>query len=123
MIKMAAKNSSYKSVGGVLTLLGSLVYLYVLYMWYSGGASTSGWLGAASFLTPFVIGAAVVAGISLLFMSFGIMAGKGAKSEVLWKFISLAGVVYIILGGSSWFYVVLLGGFVLTSIGAMVSAM
>ena len=119
MIKMAAKKRTYKSVGGVLALLGSLVYLYVLFTWYSSGAALSGWVSAASFLAPFVVGVAVVTGISLLFMSLGSMAGKGVKSEVLSKFIILAGVVYVVLGGASMFYVVILG-FVLTAIGATV---
>ena len=110
--------------GGVLAFLGSLVYLYVLFTWYSSGAALSGWAMTAAFLAPFVVGVAVITGVTLFFMSLGTMAGKMDKmmGQMLWKFVCIGGIVYTILGGVSWFYVVLVG-FVLTYIGAMIATM
>ena len=108
-----------------MLLLGSLVYLYVLFTWYSSGAIGS-WLSAAQFLTPFVAAVALVGSISLFFMSIGAIAGKMADKamvNVLWKFIMLEGITAVIVtAGGSWFYAVI-GAFVLTYLGGMAANM
>ena len=122
---MAKKNSSAAVAGGVLLLLGSLVYLYVLFSWYNTGAIGS-WLGAAQFLTPFVAAVALIGAISLFFMSIGTIAGKmddDMMMNVLWKFVMVEGISSVIVtaGGSS-FYVAI-GAFILTYLGAMAAGM
>ncbi len=106
--------------------LGSLVYLYVVFTWYNGGATAGAWLNAAAFLSPFVIAVAIVSAITLFFMGLGAAAGmKGdAKmADVLWKFIILGGITTLIVtGGGGWFYVALVG-FVLTYLGGSVLSM
>lgn len=119
-----AKKNSMAVAGGILLLLGSLVYLYVLFTWYSSGTIGS-WLGAAAFLTPFVAAVALVGSISLFFMSIGTIAGKMDKmmTNVLWKFVMLESVTAVIVtAGGSWFYAVI-AAFVLTYIGAMAAGM
>ena len=120
------KNKNSAVAGGVVALIGSLVYLYVVFSWYAAGV-VGPWQNAALFLGPFVAAVAVVSAISLFFMSLGILAGKMDKmmSSAVWKFTMLAGITTIILtGGTSgaWFWEALLG-FVLTYIGAMMASM
>ena len=112
--------------GGVLLLLGSLVYLYVLFSWYSSGAAMGSWLSAAAFLTPFIAAVALIGSISLFFMSIGTIAGKMADKmmmDVLWKFIMLESITSVIVtAGGAWFYPVI-GAFVLTYLGGMAASM
>jgi hypothetical protein len=120
---MAKKNNSAMA-GGVLLLLGSLVYLYVLFSWYNTGTIGS-WLGAAQFLTPFVAAVALVGSISLFFMSIGTMAGKADKMmmNILWKFVMIESIsAVIVTAGGAWFYATI-GAFVLTYLGAMAAGM
>lgn len=121
-----AKKNSWAAAGGVLLLLGSLVYLYVLFTWYGSAISPTSWLGSAQFLTPFVAAVALIGAISLFFMSIGTIAGKMADKSmmnVLWKCIMLESVTAVIVtAGGSWFYAVI-GAFVLTYIGGMVANM
>lgn len=122
---MAKKSSSATIGGGVLLLLGSLVYLYVLFTWVSKGAESSAWLSAAQFFGPFAAAVAVVAAIALFFMSIGTMAGKmqDDMSKPLWKFIILAGVTTLVVtGGGGWFWAAVVG-FVLTYLGGMGASM
>ncbi len=121
---MAKKNNSAVA-GGVLLLLGSLVFLYVLFSWYNTG-TIGPWLSAASFLTPFVAAVSLVGAISLFFMSIGTMAGKMADKmmmNVLWKFVMIEGVFAVIVtaGGSSFYAAI--GAFILTYLGAMAAGM
>jgi hypothetical protein len=125
----AAKKSSSSVGGGVLVFLGSLIYLYVVFTWYSSGAALGAWVSATQFFGPFVVAAAMVSAITLFFMSIGAMANKATgemksmMQMVLWKFVMLAGVTEIIVtGGSGWFYAAILG-FILTYIGAMAASM
>ncbi len=125
---MAKKNSS-AAAGGVLLLLGSLAYLYVLFTWYNGmgaAGAIGSWLGAAQFLTPLIAAVALIGSISLFFLSIGTIAGKESGKDmrkVLWKFIMLEGITSVIVtAGGSWFYAVI-GAFVLTYIGAMAAKM
>jgi hypothetical protein len=124
---MAAKKNSSGMVGGGLLFLGSLVYLYVLFTWYSSGAAAGPWLAMAQFFAPFVAAAAIVSAITLFFMGIGQAAGKSSNDEmmtkVLWKFVMIAGISTIIAtAGTSWFYVAIVG-FLLTYIGAMAASM
>jgi uncharacterized membrane protein len=119
---MAAKKSSSAIAGGILALLGSLVYLYVVFTWYNGGGAASAWLTAAQFFAPFVVGLAIVSTISIFFMSIGGMTGKMKSDKMMnavyWKLIMAAGVTLIILtGGTMWFWWVIVG-FILTYLGA-----
>lgn len=126
---MAAKKSM-SGVGGALVFLGSLVYLYVVFTWYSSGAAASAWLAMASFLAPFVVAAAVISAVTLFFMGIGTATmGKGSEkdadmmSKIMWKFVMVGAATTIILtGGTSWFYVAIVG-FLLTYIGAMAATM
>jgi hypothetical protein len=121
-----AKKSYFGPVGGILALIGSLIYIYVVFAWYSSSTAASPWLSAAQFLSPFVAALAIVSAISLFFISIGTIAGKmkGDKTnKVLWKFVILGAVTLLILAaGGSWFYLVVLG-FILTYIGAMIATM
>lgn len=126
---MAAKKGSMTSqLGGFLVLLGALVYLYVFFTWYGSGTGTlPAWVSAASFLGPFVVVAAVIAGVTLLFMGLGALAGMGGDSDmkmnILWKFIMVGAISELILTGwSGWFWTAI-GGFVLTYIGGMMQMM
>ena len=114
-----AKQNSSAVAGGVLLLLGSLVYLYVLFTWYNSG-TIGMWLGAAQFLTPFVAAVALVGAISLFFMSLGTIAGMSQKgmADILWKFVMLESITAVIVtAGGSMFYTII-GAFILTYIGA-----
>lgn len=106
-------------------LIASLVYLYVLFTWYSSG-TIGAWLGAAAFLTPFVAAVALIGAISLFFMSIGTLAGKmddKMMMNVLWKFVMLEGITsFIVTAAGSWFYPIV-AAFVLSYIGAMVAGM
>ena len=124
---MMAKNKSVGSqLGGVLVFLGSLVYLYEVFTWLSGGAVLSGWASAASFLGPFVAALAVISSITLFFLSLGLMAGKVSSDakehgKLLWKFIMLGALTVLIVASASWSTVVV--GFVLTYLGAWATMM
>ena len=120
---MAARKSSAKQAGGILVFLGSLIYLYVVYTWFTGGAAPSAWLSMASFLAPFVVAFGVFSAVSLFFMGLGSAAGMSGGDEkmmhnLLWKFIMLGAVTFIIIGGTASFYVVLVA-LLLTYIGGM----
>lgn len=122
---MAAKKSMSGPLGGVLVFIGSLIYLYVIFTWYSRGAAMGSWLSMAQFFAPFVIAASIVSAITLFFMSFGTMGGMMGEmmSNLIWKFIMISGITTLIItGGGSWFYVAL-AGFVLTYIGGTMSTM
>jgi len=123
---MPAKKNSSVMAGGALLFLGSLIYLYVVFAWYSSGATVGTWLSAAQFLAPFVVAAAVISSISLFFMGIGTAAGQMTKemhTNILWKFVMLGALTTIILtAGGSWFYAVIVG-FVLTYLGATLAAM
>lgn len=104
-------------------MLGSLIYLYVVYMWSTGVVAPSALLASASFLAPFVVAFGVFSAVSLFFMGLGSAAGisggdEKMMSNILWKFIMLGAVTFIILGGTASFYVVLVG-LLLTYIGGM----
>lgn len=116
---MAKKNSGM--AGGVLVLLGSLVYLYVLFTWYGTGTNGA-WLSSAQFLTPFVAAGAFLTAITLFFMSLGSVAGMSGDAKMmstwLWKFTTWAGLTtFIVTGGTAWFWYAVVG-FVLTYLGA-----
>jgi hypothetical protein len=119
---MAKKGNA--QLGGALTFLGSLVYLYVYFTWYSSGYAASGWLSMASFLAPLIVGFALFSAVTLFFIGLGSMAGKmphDAKrtKDVLWKFVTIAAVAFVIItGGSGWYYWAVLA-LLLTYIGAM----
>lgn len=123
---MATKKSSMRA-GAVLAFLGSLIYLYIVWVWYSTGAALGPWVSAASFLGPFVIAVAVFSAISLFFMSLGAMAGMGGgdakmMNDWLWKIVMWASITFIILGGAAWFVWVLVA-IILTYLGAAWEAM
>ena len=124
---MAKKSSG--TAGGALLFVGAVIYLYVVFTWYSSGAAPSAWLNWASFLAPFVVAGAIVSSITLFFMSIGSIAGKvtddmkAMMNQVLWKFVMIgSGTTLILTGGTEWFYYVVLG-FVLTYLGAMMESM
>lgn len=103
--------------------MGSLLYLYVVFSWYSGGAALTGtWLSMAAFLAPLVAAFAVVASITLFFVGIGMAAGKTMddKGMWLWKFITAAGMSLLIVSRADG---AALLGFLLTYIGAMVAMM
>ena len=106
--------------------MGSLIYLYVYFTWYSSGYAASGWLSAASFLAPFVIGFALFSAVTLFFMGLGTMAGKNSRDpkmamNILWKFIMVGAVTFVILTGGTGWYLWAVVAFVLTFIGGMFS--
>jgi hypothetical protein len=121
---MAKKNSS-AAAGGVLLLLGSLVYLYVLFSWYNSGIVGS-WLSAAQFLTPFVAAVALIGSISLFFMSIGTLAGKMADKmmmSVLWRFVILESITAVIITATTSSFYAVIGAFILTYLGALAAGM
>ena len=121
-----ARKSSNAQLGGALTFLGALIYLYVYYAWYSSGYAPSLWLSTASFLAPFVIGAALFSAVSLFFMGLGKVAGMMPPDpktmvRVSWQFVMWAAITFVILtGGTAWYYWSILA-LLLTFIGAMLS--
>lgn len=127
MAKAAKSNNSVW--GGVLAFLGSLVYLYVVFTWYTGsnGAISAGsWLSGAQFFAPFVVAFAFISAISLFFMSIGAAMNKmqGKMAMTLWKFVMLGGISFIILtGGMGVFFWEALLGFLLTYLGGMAASM
>lgn len=122
----AKKDSSSVMAGGILLFLGSLIYLYVVFAWYSNGSMLNAWLAAAQFLAPFVMAAAIISSISLFLMSIATAVGKMTKSmhkDAIWKFVMLGALTTIILtAGGSWFYAAI-AAFVLTYLGAVWAAM
>ena len=118
----AAKKSSPNLAGGILAFLGSLVYLYVVFTWYAGGAALGPWVSASQFFGPFVVAFAIVSAITLFFLSIGMMAGKmdgEMANRAIWKFVMIAGITEIIVtGGGAMFWAAILG-FILTFVGAM----
>jgi hypothetical protein len=115
---MAKKGAG--TIGGFLLFLGSLVYLYVGFTWYSSGTSGP-WLTAAQFFSPFIAALALISAIVLFFMSLAGLMGKVQNDkmmdDVLWKFIIWGGATFfIITAGGSWFYWAVLA-FVLTYLG------
>lgn len=124
---MAKKNSMWQ-VGGALTFLGSLIYLYVFFAWYGAGAPVGAWLSAAQFLAPLVIGFGVFSAVTLFFMSLGTLMGKMSGDQkmaehMLWKFIMVGAISFLIItGGSSMFWWAFLA-FILTYLGAMSAKM
>lgn len=106
-----------------MLLLGALLYLYVVYMWYGTATVLSGtWLMATQFLAPFVATFAVVGSVSLFFKGLKMVAGKADSKETwLWKFLITDGMAMLILGGPMNWTVLL--GFLLTYIGAVVAMM
>jgi uncharacterized membrane protein len=121
---MPNKKKNMGAAGGILLLIGSLIYLYVVFSWYSGGAMTSAWLNAAAFLGPFVAAFAILGAISLFFMSVGVLAGKvmnDKMAHVLWKFVLLGALsLFIVTALGPWFYWVVLG-FIFTYVGAVLT--
>ncbi len=122
---MAKKSPASRVGGGALVFIGSLIYLYVVFSWYTAGAAAGTWLSMAQFLAPFVVAVAIISAITLFFMSIGTMAMESSKPEemnkLLWKFIVASAVtLFIITGVGGWFYFVLIG-FILTYIGAMLA--
>ncbi len=117
-----AKKSSMAQIGGVLTFLGSLVYLYVFFTWYGGGAAAGSWLNAAAFLAPIIVGVALFFAVTLFFTGIGTIAGKAqVKQDMAWRFVSTAAITFVIIsGGTGWFYWSVLA-LLLTFIGAMLS--
>lgn len=104
-------------------MVGSIIYLYLVYSWYSGGAASGAWLAAAQFFAPFVAAFAVIASVSLFFMALGRLAGmKGGDDEkmgkVLWKFVMIGALSLLIVTGGSGMFAWAVLGFVLTYIGA-----
>ena len=108
-----------------MLLLGSLVYLYVLFSWYNSGTIGS-WLGAAQFLTPFVAAVALIGSISLFFMSLGTIAGKMSDRmmmNVLWKFVYVEGLSSVIVTAAGSSFYAAIGAFILTYLGALAAGM
>ena len=122
---MAAKKDSGKvRVGGVLLLLGSLIYLYVVFTGYA--STTNAWLSTASFLAPFVIAGAVVSTIVLFFMSLGTIFGMATPemlNKPLWYFYIASGITTLIVGGAGSPFYMTVVGFILASLGAMAAGM
>lgn len=124
---MAKKNSMAAAVGGgILMLIGSLLYLYIGFAWYGAGSAAGPWLAAAQFFSPFVAAFAFIGAITLFFMSIGAITMRRPESQymthIMWSFITLTGLVFLIVtAGSSWFYVAVLA-FVIGFIGAIVKS-
>jgi hypothetical protein len=116
-------------MAGILVFLGSLIYLFVVFTWYSTSAVVSSWwlpAGIALFWYPLVAALAIISTISLFFKGLKGMAGKldtNGKHPILWKFTNIGGIAMLILtAGGPWFWWVMLG-FVLTYLGAMFVSM
>ena len=125
---MAAKKNNAKTLaGGILLFIGSLIYLYVVFGWYSSGAAAGPWLAAAQFFAPFVAAVSVIGSISLFFLSLGVATGKAGSddklSKVLWKCVTCVSAAVVILSaGGPMFYLSVLG-FIVAYIGAVVASM
>ncbi len=122
-----AKKNNMTQFGGVLTFLGSLVYLYVYFTWYNGGYALSAWLNAASFLAPFVIAVALFSAVSLFFLGIGKITGRGPSDpkmamNINWQFVMWAAITFVIVtGGTGWYYWSVFA-LLLTFVGAMLSS-
>jgi hypothetical protein len=115
-------------VGGALTFIGSLIYLYVYYTWYTSGYAPSAWLSMTAFLAPFVLGVALFSAVTLFFMGIGSMSGMAAKDpkmmmDVLWKFIMAGAVTFVIITGGTGYYMWAVLALVLTYLGGMLGGM
>ncbi len=114
---MATKKNPSKWWSGAFVLLGTLIYLIVIFTWYGGHAAAGPWLSAAQFLAPFVAALAIVLTISMLLMSLGMLAGKPITLSSMWQYLMADAVFMLILSaGGSWFYAVVIA-FILTYIG------
>lgn len=121
---MAKKGNA--QLGGVLTFLGSLVYLYVYFSWYTSGYAIGGWVAAASFLGPFVIAVALFSAISLFFLGVGKISGRGPSDPKMamnigWQFVMWAAITFVILSGGTGWYLWSVIALLLTFVGAMLS--
>ncbi len=123
---MAAKKRMAGQTGGAVMLLGSLVYLYVFFTWYSSGALVGPWISAAAFLGPFVIAGAIVSAITLFFFSVGSLSGRPVSEmmrSIIWRFVIMSGGAFFILTGGGSLFLAAILGFIITYIGALGATM
>ena len=114
---MAAKKGDM--TGPVLALIGSLVYLYVVWSWLSAGGSAGAWFaGAGAFWLPILVGVAAATTFGVLVVALCGLAGwmnsdgwKWAMQGAFWGAIAL-----FALGGAGLFWYVVVG-FILLQFG------
>jgi uncharacterized membrane protein len=109
------------TAGGILLLLGALIYLYALFTWYNG--ALGGWLATAQFFGPFVATFAIVSSIALFFMGVGMAMGKMADGKGMWKIIMVAGMSLLMVTANGPLFWMALLGFLLTFIGTKIAMM
>ncbi|MDE1854719.1 MAG: hypothetical protein KGH57_00125 [Candidatus Micrarchaeota archaeon] len=109
----------------VLQLIGSLVFLGVVFAGLAGSAPSGGvFAGSGSFWAPVFVGAAVIASVALFFASFGQITGwSGPQMSLMGlETAAVAGLTLSALtwGNSTWLWASVLG-FVLTFLGSAMS--
>jgi hypothetical protein len=110
-----------------LVLLGSIVYLLIVYLWSSQNASVNPtwWLSStavnySTLWVPLLGGMAVISAIALFFMSIGSIVGvrNAMTPGWTWKLLWWAGFTFIAITGGTPQFIYALVGFALTFIGA-----
>ncbi len=115
-----AKNSESKTWAFILTLVGSLIYLYIVWNWLSNPVASTVFSGAGAVFYPFFVGFAVVSAVGLFLLSFAFL--RNASDELRKhedKAALVGGLTLVALTvGTPWIWWAVLG-FVLAKIGVL----
>jgi hypothetical protein len=118
-----AKRGENRTWAFVLTLIGSLLYLYAVSTFVNNPFPSNGlFIGTGSFFLPLFAGIGVISAIALFVSSFGLLRTDAGEKAVEWslgKSATWGGIALIALfiGSLTMWYVVL--GFFLAIIGGM----
>ena len=121
---MAKSSSGNRAWAFVLSLIGSLIYLYAAFAFLgTGNPASSLFSGSGAFLLPLFAGVGVVSAVGLFLASFGLLKGGDEPTKWTWKSAMWGGVALVALfaGTSMAWYVVL--GFLLASVGSIAAKM
>lgn len=109
----------------VLQLIGSLVFLGVVFTGIPSWTGSSLFAGGGAFWAPLFVGAAVIASVALFFASFGQITGwSGPRMSMMGlETAAVAGLTLSALtwGDQTWLWASVLG-FVLTFLGSAMSS-
>lgn len=116
---MAAKKA--QSWNMILQGLGTLLFLYVVWTWWSSGSGAGPWLGGAGGVwVPVFASVAVISVVSLLILTIvGFMGMTSAgMSEAVMKAVWLGGISLVALTGGTTLFLWVVIGYVLAYVGA-----
>ncbi len=119
-----AKNNESKTWAFILTLVGSLVYLYIVWNWLGNPVANAVFGGAGAVFYPLVVGLAVVSAVGLFLMSFSFLRTSSDELTMhAGKASMIAGVTLVALtvgSGMVWWAIL---GFALVKMGHMAAKM